>query len=63
MTLNMMWFKVIDPVIFVGIAYNTDPFSVGKLIKRDYQPPINELDKKDGGGEFLQFIKTELVPI
>ena len=62
MTLGFMWFKKIDPVIFVGISYDTDPFSVGKLRKRDYQPPINELDKKNGGDKFLQFIKTELAP-
>ncbi|MFK7773894.1 MAG: alpha/beta hydrolase [Saprospiraceae bacterium] len=62
MALGMMWFKNIDPIIFVGISYETNPFSIGKLRKRDYQPPINELDKKNGGGKFLQFIKTELTP-
>lgn len=62
MALGLMWFKTIDPVIFVGISYETNPFTIGKLRKRDYQPPLNDMDKEHGGEKFLQFIKTELTP-
>ncbi len=57
-----MWSKNIDPVIFVGIAYDTNPFLYGKLRERDYIPTINETDPLKGGENFLQFIKTELIP-
>lgn len=62
MALSLMFGKTIEPVIFVGISYETDPFSIGKLRKRDYMPPVNDMDKEHGGEKFLQFIKKELAP-
>lgn len=60
--LARMWSKSIDPIILVGISYETNPFLYGKLRERDYIPPLNESDKMKGGDKFLQFIKTELIP-
>lgn len=57
-----MWSRTFDPVILVGISYDTNPMVYGKLRKRDYMPPINEADTTKEGDEFLQFIKTELIP-
>lgn len=59
---TQMWFKYIDPIILVGISYETNPFAIGKLRMRDYMHPLSEKDKDKGGDKFLQFIKTELVP-
>lgn len=59
---GLLWNKQLDPVIFVGISYNTNPFEFGKLRKRDFMPPINEKDIANGGDKFLQFIKKELIP-
>ncbi|MFK8005603.1 MAG: alpha/beta hydrolase-fold protein [Saprospiraceae bacterium] len=60
--LTHMWHKYIDPVILVGISYDTNPFAIGKLRKRDYMHPLSDQDKDKRGDNFLQFIKTELVP-
>ncbi|MEM7162903.1 MAG: alpha/beta hydrolase-fold protein [Bacteroidota bacterium] len=51
-----------DPVILVGLSYETNPMAYGQLRNRDYLPPINETDIAKGGDEFLQFIKSELIP-
>lgn len=59
---SLMWFKNIDPVILVGISYETDPITLGKLRERDYTPPLSKEDKLKGGDKFLQFIKKELIP-
>lgn len=59
---RLLWGKDIDPVIFVGIAYETNPFAFGELRKRDFMPPLNEADTTKGGDKFLQFIKKELIP-
>lgn len=62
LALSRMWNKSIDPVILVGISYNTDPFSYGSLRKRDYAPMVNKATKEGKADDFLQFIKTELIP-
>jgi len=59
---SRMWSKSIDPVIMVGISYNTNPFDYGGLRKRDYLPAINANDTIHKGDDFLNFIKTELIP-
>ena len=33
---GLLWNKNIDPVIFVGISYDTNPFAFGKLRERDF---------------------------
>ncbi len=57
-----MFSRSLDPIILVGISYETNPMFYGKIRERDYMPPMNEADSKKGGDEFLQFIKTELIP-
>lgn len=51
-----MWSGSFDPIILVGISYETNPLIYGKLRERDYMPPINISDSLKGGDEFLQFI-------
>jgi predicted alpha/beta superfamily hydrolase len=46
----------------VGISYNTNPFDYAKLRERDYIPPNSTSDNEHRGDNFLNFIKTELIP-
>ena len=57
-----MFSRRFEEFIMVGISYNANPLIYGKLRERDYSPPLNAEDTEHGGGKFLKFIKSELIP-
>ena len=48
--------------IMVGISYNTNPRAYSELRRRDYIPSVGDSDSANGGSNFLNFIKNELIP-
>jgi len=54
--------KQINPVILVGISYNTNFEGRSPIRTRDYVPGLKSNDTLHRADNFLQFIKTELIP-
>ena len=54
--------KQIYPVILVGISYNTNFDGRSAIRTRDYIPSLQSADTIHRADNFLQFIKTELIP-
>jgi predicted alpha/beta superfamily hydrolase len=59
---SKMYSRSFQQFVMVGISYNTNLRAYGKLRSRDYIPPMNDMDSINGGSNFLNFIKDELIP-
>lgn len=55
-------FKHIIPVILVGISNETNFKEKAEIRRRDYLPSLKSTDTVHRADDFLQFIKTELIP-
>lgn len=55
-------YRQINPVILVGISYDTNFEGRSKIRTRDYVPSLQTTDTVHRADDFLQFIKTELIP-
>ena len=62
MAIGAMAVKEIEDVIMVGISYKVSPMFFQQKRIRDYIPPIEIDDEKHRGDDFIQFMKTELIP-
>ena len=59
---RLTYYNHINPVILVGISYETNFKGKGKVRTRDYVPSLESTDTVHRADDFLQFIKTELIP-
>lgn len=51
-----------EDFIMVGISYKVNPFLYGEKRMRDYMPQEDDEDTEHRGEDFIDFIKTELIP-
>ncbi|MFC4347702.1 alpha/beta hydrolase [Kordiimonas lipolytica] len=49
-------------MIIVGISYGTDDWRQGNLRSTDFTAPAESRDHYGGAGQFLEFLKRELIP-
>lgn len=57
-----MILKHIDPIILVGISHETDLNGWAVQRHRDLKPPLSVSDSINRADNFLNFIKTEIIP-
>jgi len=59
---SQIYGKQIEPVILVGISYDSSFEGRSSIRTRDYVPALQSTDTLHRADNFLQFIKTELIP-